>query len=280
MKLGITGGRGMLGTDIKLLAEQEGFEPVIYDLPEFDLTDRALIDAMVAECDIIINCAAYTAVDKAEEEPEIAEAVNATAVANLAEAAKLADKYLLHISTDFVFGDDSNNPMDENFPTNPLSVYGATKLHGEKLLEKSGCKHGIIRIEWTYGRNGNHFISKIAELAEKLDQLNVIDDQIGSPTPTKYVAKAAICFIKNRTEGLYHFSSKGYASRYEVAKFILNELNINTPISPCSSSEFVTPAQRPKNSRFDCSEIDKVLDFKRPEWQNALKSFLTTINGA
>ena len=274
MKIGITGGRGMLGSDIKTLVEKEGFSPKIYDLPEFDLTNRASIDAMVAECDTIINCAAYTAVDKAEEEPDIAEAVNATAVANLADAAKLADKYILHISTDFVFGDDSDTPLNETFQTNPLSVYGATKLHGEKALEKSGCKHGIIRIEWTYGHNGNHFISKIAELAEKLDQLTVIDDQVGSPTPTEYVAKAAICFIKNQTEGLYHFSSKGYASRYEVAKFILNTLNINTPLTPCSSSEFVTPAQRPKNSRFDCSKIDKVIDFERPDWKEALKKFL------
>ena len=162
MKIAITGGRGMLGSEIKIWAEKKRFIPKIYDLPEFDLTNRASINAMVAECDIIINCAAYTAVDKAEDEPDIAEAVNATAVANLAEAAKLANKYLLHISTDFVFGDNSDTPMNEDFPTNPLSVYGATKLHGEKLLKKSGCKHGIIRIEWTYGHNGNHFISKIA----------------------------------------------------------------------------------------------------------------------
>jgi dTDP-4-dehydrorhamnose reductase len=274
MIIGITGGRGMLGSDIKKLAEKEGFSTSIYDLPEFDLTKQEDIEKMVSECDLIVNCAAYTAVDKAEEVPELAEAVNATAVAKLAESAKLAGKYLLHISTDFVFGDDSDTPMNEDYPTNPLSVYGATKLHGEELLVNSECRHAIIRIQWTYGTNGNHFISKIAELAEKLDQLTVIDDQIGSPTPTEYVAKAVICFIKNKTEGLYHFAAEGYASRYDVAKFIIEELNIKTPITPCLSSEFKTPAQRPKNSRFNCSKIDKVLDFKRPDWQSALKSFL------
>ena len=274
MKIGITGGRGMLGSDIRIAAQKEGFIPIIYDLPDFDITQQKSIDKMVAECDIIINCAAYTAVDKAEAEPDIASAVNSEAVKKLATAAQLAKKYILHISTDFVFGDESDTPMDEQFPTNPLSVYGATKLHGEEALRASGCKHAIIRIEWTYGSNGNNFITKIAELAEKLDQLTVIDDQIGSPTPTEAVAKAAICFVKNRTEGLYHFAAKDYASRYEVAKFILNELKISTPISPCSSSEFVTPAQRPKNSRFDCTEIDKVLDFERPEWQTALQEFL------
>jgi len=274
MKIGITGGRGMLGSDIKILAEKEGFEVLIYDLPEFDLTKEKDIEKIVSECDIIVNCAAYTAVDKAEEEPELAKAINATAVAKLAESAKLADKYILHISTDFVFGDDSDRPMNEDYTTNPLSVYGATKLHGEELLINSGCRHAIIRIEWTYGTNGNHFISKIAELAEKLDQLSVIDDQIGSPTPTEDVAKAVISFIKNRTEGLYHFAAEGYASRYEVAEFIINKLNITTPIAPCSSSEFVTPAQRPKNSRFDCSKIDKVIDFKRPNWKSALSKFL------
>ena len=274
MKIGITGGNGMLGSDIAKAAKKEGLTPILYDLPDFDITKQESIDKMIAESDIIINCAAYTAVDKAEAEPDIAAAVNAEAVKKIADSAKIAGKYLLHISTDFVFGDDSETPMNENFPTNPLSVYGATKLHGEEALKESGCKHAIIRIEWTYGSNGNNFITKIAEFAKKLDQLSVIDDQIGSPTPTKSVAQAAICFVKHRTEGLYHFAAKNYASRYEVAKFILEELKLPTPVSPCSSSEFPTPAQRPKNSRFDCSKIDKVLDFERPEWQTALREFL------
>ena len=273
--IGITGGKGMLGSDIAILAEKEGFLVRIYDLPEFDITKQSDIQQVVSECDFMVNCAAYTAVDKAESEPELAASVNATAVANLAKAAKLAEKYLLHISTDFVFGDNGDLPLHEMSETNPLSVYGATKLKGETLLKESGCKNAIIRIEWTYGANGNNFINKISEFAAKLDQLNVVDDQIGSPTATVDIAKAVLCFLNNESEGLYHFASNGYASRFEVAKFILEQKGDKTPVSPCSSSEFKTPAHRPENSRFNCSKIDGVIDFKRPNWQESLRKFLT-----
>jgi dTDP-4-dehydrorhamnose reductase len=272
--IGITGGRGMLGSDIKELAEKQGYKINIYDLPEYDLTIDDNLEKIVSENDIIINCAAYTAVDKAESEEEICHKVNAEVPKKLGSIAKAQNKYIIHISTDFVFGDDADSLLNEESPLNPLSVYGSTKLEGEKNLTASGCKNAIIRVQWTYGVHGNHFVAKIIELAEKMPELKVVDDQYGAPTPTTSVAQAILCFIKNKTEGLYHFAANGYASRYDVAKVIFKEKKINIPLTPCSSSFFSSPAKRPVNSRFDCSKIDKVIDFTRPEWDKALKDFL------
>ena len=272
--VGITGGKGMLGSDVGVLAKKQGYDVRIFDLPEFDISNREDIEKIVSESDVIINCAAYTAVDKAESESDICRRVNADAVGMLGEIAKLADRYVIHISTDFVFGDKGDKPLTENAETNPLGVYGVTKLEGEQLLQHSGCRNSIIRIQWTYGQHGDHFVSKIAELAEKLDVLKVVDDQFGAPTPTTSVARALMCFVDNEIEGLYHFSAGGYASRYDVAEVILNKLNLNTSLTACSSDAFTAPAKRPLNSRFNCSKIDKVLDFERPEWRKTLEDFL------
>ncbi|MFA6567559.1 MAG: dTDP-4-dehydrorhamnose reductase [Victivallales bacterium] len=276
-RIAILGGRGMLGSDLAKLAESAGHEVSVFDLPEFNITQNADIRNAVSNADFIVNCAAYTAVDKAEDERETCRSVNAFAVESLAKSAKKKDKYLVHISTDFVFGDESGNSLSEDDTPRPLSWYGTTKLEGEQLLQASGCRHAIVRLEWTYGRNGVNFISKLLEAAKKNPKLKVVGDQTGSPTWTADAARAIMCLMKNQTEGLYHFAADGYASRYEVAKFILREKNIEKEISSCSSSDFPTPAKRPENSRFNCSKIDKVIDFKRPLWQESLSSFLKEI---
>jgi dTDP-4-dehydrorhamnose reductase len=187
---------------------------------------------------------------------------------------KEQNKYLVHISTDFVFGDKSEKALTEKDEPAPLNVYGETKLEGEKVLAGTGCEYSIIRVQWTYGKYGENFITKILALAKKLDSLKVVDDQIGSPTHTLDVSRAICCFLEKRPEGIFHFASRGFASRFETAKFILGECGIDIPLSPCASSEFKTPAERPLNSRFDCSQIDGILDFERPFWQDALKDFL------
>lgn len=264
----------MLGSDINQLLKECGFPVQIYDLPEFDLTEKKNIEQMITANDIIINCAAYTAVDQAEKDSDLCHKINAEAVGQIGELARLAGKYVIQISSDFVFGDDGNQPLAEDFPTNPLSVYGASKLAGEDLLVSSGCRNAIIRIEWTYGLHGNHFVSKIIDIAKERDFLKVVDDQYGAPTPTKAVAMALRCFLDHEIEGLYHFAADGYASRYDVAKCILDTVGIKKNLEGCSSMEFSAPAKRPLNSRFDCSKIDKVLNFKRPDWKKALEDFL------
>ena len=276
-RISILGGKGMLGSDLAKLAESAGHEVFIFDLPEFNITCDADVQNAVSHADFIVNCAAYTAVDKAETERETCRSVNALAVESLAKFAKGKNKYLVHISTDFVFGDESEKSLSEDDTPKPLSWYGTTKLEGEKLLQASGCRHAIVRLEWTYGKNGVNFITKLLEAAKKNPKLKVVGDQTGSPTWTADAARVILRLFEKQTEGLYHFAAAGYASRYEVAKFILQEKNIDRETSSCSSSDFPTPAKRPKNSRFNCSKIDKVIDFKRPPWQEAMAEFLRQI---
>ncbi|MEI8245029.1 MAG: dTDP-4-dehydrorhamnose reductase [Lentisphaerota bacterium] len=276
-KLAIIGGNGMLGSDLRTAAAVSGWTVQIYDLPDFQITNAMQLEKALESCDCAVNCAAYTAVDKAESEPELCEAVNALAVGELGRIAAKTGKYVIHISTDFVFGDLTGSPQNETDLPNPLSVYGRTKLHGEQLLADSGCHCAIIRIEWTYGRHGSNFISKILALAAERESLQVISDQTGSPTATTDVARAILCFLDQKPEGLYHFAADGFASRHEVAEFIVRQAQLETRVFPCPSSAFPTPAARPGNSKFDCTKIDRVLDFKRPSWQDALADFISAL---
>jgi dTDP-4-dehydrorhamnose reductase len=274
MKIGIIGGNGMLGKDLSLLLTSRGFELSVFCYPEYDITKEVDLHKITQTTDIIINCAAYTAVDKAEIDIEECYAINAEAVGKLGQYSAEAGKYLIHVSTDFVFGNNAIEPLNEDSPTNPVGVYGTSKLEGELLLKQTGVQHSIIRIEWTYGVNGENFISKILSLASRSDELKVVNDQVGSPTSTLDVAKVIFFFIENKVRGLFHFAAKGYVSRYEVACNVFDILGVKKNIIPCSSSIFPTPAKRPLNSRFDCSKIDKILDYERPFWKDSLKKYL------
>lgn len=271
-------GNGMLGCDLAQMASDAGWTVSTYDLPEFDITNQEQLQQVVDSADCIVNCAAYTNVDKAETEKDLCSAVNSKALSTLGKLAAQADKYVVHISTDFVFGDLQDSPQSEDDKTNPLSVYGATKLKGENNLLNSGCKCAVIRVQWTYGINGNNFISKILELAKKLPQLKVVSDQFGSPTWTMDISRAIMEFLNKKTEGLYHFATSGYATRFDIAKAVVEYFKLDTQLTPCSSDEFPAPAARPCNSRFDCSKIDKVLSFERPTWQESLNKFLEKIS--
>ena len=267
----------MLGKDLAQLLTSKGFDLDTFCYPEYDITREADIKKIIHQSDVIVNCAAYTNVDGAESDIENCYAVNTEAVGKLGDHAAEIGKYLIHISTDFVFGDKSDGPLNEKSITNPLGIYGKSKLEGELLLAKSGCMHSTIRVEWTYGQHGNNFITKILSLATKLNELKVVDDQFGSPTSTTDIAQAILFFIKHKVQGLYHFSAEGYVNRYEAAKAIFDILDIDKKIVPCSSSTFPTPAKRPSNSRFDCSKIDKILDYKRPSWKDSLRKYLSEI---
>ena len=275
MKIGIVGGNGMLGTDLSCLLTSKGFKPDLFCYPDYDITRDADLQKITGSVDVIVNCAAYTAVDMAESDSENCYAVNAEAVGKLGKYAAKAGKYLIHISTDFVFGDSSTKALNEKSFTNPLGVYGKSKLEGEFLLEQSGCMHSVIRVEWTYGINGENFISKILSLAANRDELKVVDDQFGSPTSTTDIARVILFFIKNRVQGLYHFAAKGCVSRYEAARAVFDILGTEKKIIPCSSSTFPAPAKRPLNSCFDCSKIDRILNYQRPSWKDSLKKYLS-----
>lgn len=277
-KIAVIGGNGMLGYDLCILARSLGYNTVSYDLPSYDITKPGTLEFIIDSADVIINCAAYTAVDKAETEHEKCYKLNSECVGELGQLIAEKKKYLVHISTDFVFGDDADVPLSEISKVNPLGVYGKSKLEGELSLQKTGGSFSILRLQWTYGINGISFISKIIKASRIKDPLIVVNDQIGSPTPTTAVSKAIMAFVKIKQEGLFHFANRGYASRFEVAKFVFKEKGLQKNIIPCTSEEFITPAKRPKNSRFDCSKIDKILPFKRLPWQIELKEFLKFYN--
>ncbi len=275
-KVVILGAKGMLGTDLSAACTKAGFETVGFDLPEFDITDDSQIAKAIEGAEVIVNCAAYTNVEKAESEPELAHKVNAEAVGRLGTIAKENGASVLHISTDFVFDGESDTPYIEMDAANPVSVYGASKLAGETQLIASGCKSCIIRLEWTYGTAGTNFVKKLIQAAQAGKPLKVVDDQIGAPTATTEAAGAIVSFLKLDTlpEGIFHFAAAGFVSRYEMARFMFDKLEMAVSLSPCKSSEFVTAAQRPLSSRFDCSKIENLLGQPIKPWQQPLEKYL------
>lgn len=264
----------MLGRDIVSLAVGRGLEARVYDLPEHDITDERILHSMVADNDAVVNCAAYTQVDAAELDAERCFAINRDTPGRLGELARYAGKYVLHVSTDFVFGDKGDSPLDEQFPPCPLSVYGRSKLEGEQFLAASECRHSTFRTQWTYATHGENFVNKIIRLASENDTIKVVDDQFGAPTPTSLAARAIMFLLSSEQEGLFHFAAAGFASRFEVAETIIRTLGLGTTLLPCSSGEFGAPATRPLNTRLDCSKIERLLDFKRPLWKECLSAFL------
>lgn len=270
----ILGARGMLGSDLVAACERRGFAVRAYDLPEFDIVDPGQVEQAVGSAEAVINCAAYTNVDGAESHSELAHRVNGQAVGQLGRLCARWGKWILHISTDFVFDGRLDRPYVETDTPNPISEYGRSKLAGERLVQESGCPHCIVRLEWTYGDRGNNFVNKIIERARAGGPLKVVDDQIGSPTATTEAAAALCTLLQRRVEGLYHFAGAGYASRFDVARFIVQQCSLDAEVLPCSSGEYPSPARRPLNSRFDCSRIQALLGEPTRPWQEALAQFL------
>ncbi len=264
----------MLGTDLANQCRLRGINFEIFDLPEFDITNQRHLSEAVQNCDAVINCAAYTNVEKAESESELAYKINADAAGKLGVIAKQADVWVLHISTDFVFDGKADRPYVETDKPSAINIYGKSKLAGERLLVESGCANCIMRLEWTYGRSGSNFVAKLIESAEKGLKLRVVDDQTGSPTATTEAAKAILNLLRKKPLGLYHFAAAGYVSRFEMAKFIFEKLNLAVDLSRCKSSDYKTAAQRPLNSCFDCSKIQALLDEPIKPWQEPLENFL------
>lgn len=273
-RVAILGGRGMLGSDVALICEQQNLDFQVFDLPEFDITDPERLSDTIRNYQTIVNCAAYTDVDGAETQDQLAYQVNAAAVGRLGEMAKQAGCWVLHISTDFVFDGRLDRPYVETDAPNPINTYGRTKLAGEKLLAESGCRHCIIRLQWTYGWAGRNFVTKLIEQAKTNPHLRVVDDQIGSPTATTEAAAAICRLLSQQPEGLFHFAAAGYVTRFDMARFIFDRLKMPIVLTACESSDFPSPAARPLNSRFDCSKILALLAEPIKQWQEPLASFL------
>ena len=273
-RVAILGGRGMLGTDLVNVCGQYGFDVKVFDLPEFDITDSEQLKGVLESAKIIGNCAAYTNVDGAESESELAHQVNATAAGRLGALVREAGAWLLHLSTDFVFDGRLDRPYVETDLPNPINEYGRSKLAGELLLGHSGCRHCIMRVEWTYGQAGQNFVTKLIQRAKTEKVLKVVDDQTGSPTATIEAAKVICKLLSIKPEGVFHFASSGYVSRYGMAEFIFDKLSMDVNLLACKTSDFASDAARPLNSRFDCSKIQALLDEPIESWQIPLERFL------
>ena len=257
-----------------------------------DLNDFAGIQQTIRKIapDIIVNAAAYTAVDKAESESKLAHRLNAQAPGVIAHEAKQLNAWLIHYSTDYVFNGHGDQPFVETDTTEPLNVYGKTKLEGEKNIQTSGCLHLIFRTSWVYSAYGNNFIKTILRLAQQRDKLTVVNDQIGSPTGAELIADItafALLATKQKPEisGLYHLTASGNTSWYEFAKFILESAeSANLPLKikskalqPIASSDFPSAAQRPFNSRLNSLKLAKTFDLTLPAWQTGAKRALAEI---
>lgn len=278
MNILVTGAKGQLGCEMQRLGAVSPNNYLFTDVAELDITDAdAVMNAVkAASIDVIVNCAAYTNVDKAESDEATAELINATAVGNLARAMKEVGGTLFHVSTDYVFGCDGNTPRTEDMPLNPLGVYGRTKLHGEQAIIESGCKALIFRTAWLYSEFGNNFLKTMMRLTSERELLNVVFDQVGTPTYAGDLALAIFSIIEagvyTGNEGIYHFSNEGVCSWYDFAVEIAAVAgNTNCRINPCHSNEFPSPVTRPPYSVLDKTKIKNTFDIDIPHWRESME---------
>lgn len=278
MNILITGANGQLGNEMRRVSQNSADHYIFTDVAELDITDIEAVRAMVKKENVavLVNCAAYTNVDKAEDEEGFADLLNNKAVANLAQVAKEQDATLIHISTDYVFGGNLNNtPYREDEPTNPLGVYGKTKLRGEQAVLESGCTYLIFRTAWLYSPFGGNFVKTMRRLTAERDSLNVVFDQVGTPTYAGDLASLLYNVIEKRQfeehQGIYHFSNEGVISWYDFAKEICELSGNSCDIKPCHSNEFPSKVKRPSFSVLDKTKVKETFGVEIPYWKESLK---------
>ena len=278
MNILVTGANGQLGCEMRRLGAVSPNNYIFTDVAELDITnaDAVMYVAKHYSIDAIVNCAAYTNVDKAESDEAMAELINATAVGNLARAMKEVGGTLFHVSTDYVFGSEGNTPRTEDMPLNPLGVYGRTKLKGEEAIHANGCKALIFRTAWLYSEFGNNFLKTMMRLTAEREQVNVVFDQVGTPTYAGDLALAIFSIIEagvyEGNEGIYHFSNEGVCSWYDFAVEIAAVAgNTGCRVNPCHSSEFPSPVTRPSYSVLDKTKIKETFDIDIPHWRESME---------
>ncbi len=279
MKVLVTGAKGQLGTDLMNELAKRGIEGIGVDVEEMDITDaeacRRVIKASGA--DAVIHCAAYTAVDAAEDNVELCRRINGEGTRNVAQACKEADVKLMYISTDYVFDGQGTRPWEPDDERHPLNVYGQTKYEGELAVEERSDKYFIVRIAWVFGVAGKNFIKTMLRLGKERGAVSVVDDQVGSPTYTHDLARLLVDMIQTDKYGRYHATNEGLCSWYEFAKEIFRQAGMDVPVTPVSSSEFPAKATRPSNSRMSKEKLSDNGFERLPAWQDALGRFLKEI---
>ena len=271
-KLLLIGGNGQVGRELQRSLAPLG-EIVVVARASLDLTDAATIRETIRNLrpDIVVNAAAYTAVDQAEQEPDLAMAVNGTAPGIMAEEAKKIGALLVHYSTDYVFDGTKDSPYLEDDEPNPLSVYGKTKLAGERTIVATGCRHLIFRTCWVYGLSGKNFLRTMQRLGRERDEIKVVADQIGAPTWSRMIAEATALALRGPApDGIYHLSCAGATSWHGFAAAILAAQGWHGKLAAIPASDYPLPARRPANSRLDNSKLARLLNLALPAWQSAL----------
>lgn len=281
MNILVTGANGQLGNSIRKISASYPNNYFFTDMPEVDITNLALLENLMKEkqIDAIINCAAYTAVDKAEDDVALATKINVDGPRNLAIAAKNANAKLVHVSTDYVFGGKAYLPLKESDPTAPIGVYGRTKLAGEEAVKEVGCDAVVVRTAWLYSEFGGNFVKTMLRLGRERSELGVVYDQVGTPT---YATDLAVALMELLTKGftgfsLYHYSNEGVISWYDFAKTIFDLSGINIKLNALESSEYPSKAERPAYSVLNKKKIREA-GIKVPYWRDSLIECLRLLN--
>jgi len=279
MKVLVTGVKGQLGFDVVNELAGRGMEAVGVDIDEMDITDPQSVERVIKETapDAVIHCAAYTAVDAAEDNEELCRRVNVDGPQNIANVCKELDIKMIGISTDYVFGGEGEHFWKPEDACNPQSVYGRTKYEGELAIRNTLDKYFIVRIAWAFGINGKNFIKTMLNLSKNHDRITVVNDQFGSPTYTYDLAKLLADMVVTDKYGIYHATNEGICSWYEFACAIFKEAGIEVEVVPVSSAEYGAKAKRPANSRMDNNKLTEYGFNRLPAWQEALKRYVAVL---
>ena len=279
MRILVTGVKGQLGHDVVNELAKRGHTPIGVDVEEMDITDASAVEKEMKKepLDAVIHCAAYTAVDAAEDNREICMRVNAEGTRNIARVCRELDLKMVYISTDYVFDGEGERPWEPDDPRDPLNVYGESKYQGELAVEEYLEKYFTVRIAWVFGVNGKNFIKTMLRLAESQKEINVVNDQIGSPTYTYDLAVLLADMVETEKYGRYHATNEGLCTWYEFAKEIFRQAEVDIRVNPVSSDEFPAKAKRPHNSRMDKRKLVRNGFRPLPPWQDALKRYLEII---
>jgi dTDP-4-dehydrorhamnose reductase len=272
----VTGSTGQLGSDVVKELLKRGYSTLSPNRSEFNLCSEDSIRNYIlnSNCEAIVHCAAYTQVDKAEDEKDLCIKINATATKHIVKCAKILDIPMIYISTDYVFDGTKDGEYTENDETNPINIYGESKLAGEKYVQEILDKYYIVRTSWVFNINGKNFIETMLRLSKANNQLSIVNDQIGSPTYTKDLSRLLVDMLETSKYGLYHATNEGYCSWYEFADTIFKLANINIDIKAINSNEYASRAKRPMNSKLS---KDKLIEYgfkPLPHWEDALKDYL------
>lgn len=276
MKILVTGVKGQLGYDVVNELEKRGIEAVGVDIEEMDITDAVSVSSVIHRemPDAVIHCAAYTAVDAAEENEALCRRVNADGTRNIAQVCKELDCKMIYISTDYVFGGQGERPWEPEDDRDPQSVYGQTKYEGELAVQELLDKYFIVRIAWVFGVNGKNFVKTMLKLSENHDTITVVNDQFGSPTYTYDLARLLVDMVLTEKYGVYHATNEGICSWYDFACAIFEEAGIDMTVKPVSTAEYGAKASRPANSRMSKEKLTENGFERLPTWQDALKRYL------